>query len=305
MLPSNSIISKGLISYTRRLVARLADAHAPVADKYRSALNKFVAFHGDGELPFSALTPELMLDFEAWMRPMVCRNTSSFYMRCLHAIYNRAVADGLAPQGRNPFSAVYTGVDKTRKRALPPSLIRQIMSCDLTANDSMAYARDMFMMSFLLRGMSFVDMALLTRSNLSSGYLTYRRRKTSHPLTIKWLPEMQLIVGRYAQRCSADYLLPIISATDHERMRAQYRSECRKVNRQLARLGQELNLPLKLTTYVARHSWATAAQAARVPISVISQCLGHDSEQTTRIYLAAIDTTETDRANDAVVGLLR
>lgn len=305
MLPSNSICSNGLISYTRWLVERLTEAHAPLAEKYQSALSKFITFHGDGELPFSALTPELMLDFEAWMRPTVCRNTSSFYMRCLHAIYNRAMADGLAPQGCNPFRDVYTGVDKTRKRALQPRLIREIMSCDLTANRPMAYARDMFMMSFLLRGMSFVDMALLTRSNLSSGYLTYCRRKTRQMLTIKWLPEMQLIVGRYAPRCSSDYLLPIISATGHERMRAQYRSECRKVNRQLVRLGQELNLPLKLTTYVARHSWATAAQSARVPISVISRCLGHDSEQTTRIYLAAIDTTETDRANDAVVSLLR
>lgn len=300
----NSCDGDGFIAYARRLIAQLEAANVPVAEKYKCSLNKFIKFHGDEEVAFGNFTPQLMMAFEGWMKGRVVRNTSSFYMRCLHAIYNRAMEDNLATEVCNPFQHVYTGVDKTQKRALPMALIQKIKDCDLNDKPKMAYARDLFMLSFYFRGMSFVDMAYLTKHSIASGMLTYCRKKTTQPLIIKLLPRMEEIVGKYADSCVGDYLLPILSETDSKKSRLQYKAESRKVNTQLKKLGEMLHLPIKLTMYVARHSWATAAQDRNVPISVISRGLGHDSEKTTRVYLASIDTSEVDKANDLILSSL-
>lgn len=294
----------GFIAYSRRLIAQMKAANIPIAEKYKYSLNKFVKFHGDTEVSFQEFNSQLMVTFEAWMKGKVTRNTSSFYMRCLHAIYNRAMEEGLVKEGGNPFHRVYTGVDKTQKRALPMPLIQKIKDCDLTDKPKMAYARDLFLLSFYFRGMSFIDMAYLTKHNIANGVLSYSRKKTTQPLVIKQLPKMNEIIRRYAKSCTGDYLLPILSETDIRKSRLQYKNESRKVNTQLKKLGETLNLPIKLTMYVARHSWATAAHKKNVPISVISQGLGHDSEKTTMVYLASIDTSEVDKANDLVLGSL-
>lgn len=292
---------EGLIAFTRRLVTQLKAAHVPVGEKYHYALNKFIRFHGDKEIAFADITPSLLTAFEGSMRGKVTKNTAAFYMRNLHAIYNRAMDEGLVAEGSNPFRHVYTGVDKTQKRALSAGHIRLINTCDLTVSPKMAWARDLFMFLFAMRGMSFVDMAYLTRDSLSGGYLSYRRRKTQQLISVKWMPCMEEIVIRHATACSADYLLPILSTTDKATARKQYKNMERKVNRQLKTLGRMLGLPVKLTTYVARHSWATAAQGRKIPLAVISQCLGHDSEKTTQIYLADIDSAEVDAANALVL----
>lgn len=291
----------GFIAYTRRQITQLRAAGRPVAEKYEYSLRKFIKFHGEVEVPFTDITSQLMVAFEGWMRGKVTRNTSSFYMRCLHAVYNRAIEDGLVMEGCLPFHRVYTGVDKTQKRALPLTLIQKIKDCNLSGKPKMAYARDLFMLSFYFRGMSFIDMAYLTKLNITNGIITYSRKKTTQPLTIRQLPKMEEIIKKYADACRCNYLLPILSETDCRKARLQYKAESRRVNTQLKRLGEMLNLPIKLTMYVARHSWATAAQAKNVPISVISRGLGHDSEKTTMVYLASIDTSEIDKANELII----
>lgn len=304
-LQTDSTSTDGFLAYACRLTDKLMATHKPVAEKYRWSLNKFISFYGSVDMPFSAITPTLMAEFEGFMKGNVVRNTSSFYMRCLHAIYNRAADEGLTVPGLNPFLHVYTGVDKTQKRALRPSLVKKIKDCDLSRAPQMAFARDIFMLSFYLRGMSFIDMAYLEKGDIKGGYLSYCRSKTAHPLSIKWLPVMSEIVNRYASMCRGNYLLPILSCTDFEKARRQYRAALRNVNRHLLVLGKELSLPIKLTTYVARHSWATAALASRVPLSVIGRCLGHDSEKMTLIYLASFDSSELDDANDKVLQSLQ
>lgn len=294
----------GFIAYSRRLIAKLTEAGMPVAEKYKCSLNKFIKFHGESDVPFSSVTSQLMVAFECWMKGKVARNTSSFYMRCLHAIYNRAMEEGLVKDGGNPFHRVYTGVDKTQKRALPIDIIQKIKDYDLSDKPSMAYARDLFMLSFYFRGMSFVDMAFLTKHNITNSILTYNRKKTTQQLVIKLLPRMREVIDRHSSACTGNYLLPILSETDIHKTRLQYKAESRKVNERLKKLGEMLGLPIKLTMYVARHSWATAAHAKNVPISVISRGLGHDSEKTTMVYLASIDTSEVDKANDLVLRLL-
>jgi integrase len=205
-------------------------------------------------------------------------------------------------ENRNPFKRVYTGVDKTIKRALPLSVIKKIKALDLSRMPTISYARDMFMMSFYLRGMSFIDMAFLKKADLKHGMLTYRRRKTGQQLTIAWTREMQAILDKYPDN-PTQYLLPIIK-TRGINERYAYRNTGYNINRNLKKIADMVGIQIPLTMYVARHSWASAAKAKGIPLSIISEGMGHDSETTTQIYLASLNTTAVDKANSLILKFL-
>ena len=222
-------------------------------------------------------------------------------MRGLRAIYNRAVEKELTVQ-RTPFKHVYTGIGKTVKRAVPLKIIRQIRDMDLTLFPAMDFSRDIFMFSFYTRGMSFIDMAYLKKKDLQNGILSYRRRKTGQQLFIKWEKPMQEIVDKY-DTGGTPYLLPIIKDMNEDDWR-QYKNAAHLVNDKLKKLGRKLGLDIPLTTYVARHGWASIAKSRNIPLSTISEAMGHDSEKTTRIYLASLDTSAVDKANSQILKAL-
>jgi uncharacterized membrane protein len=210
---------------------------------------------------------ELMMGYETYLKEQgASMNTVSFYMRILRATYNRAVDKGVIRQ-RFPFKHVYTGVEKTVKRAISFKVIRQLKEMDLSHSQSMEFARDMFMFSFYTRGMSFVDMAFLKKTDLNNGMLTYRRKKTGQLLSIRWEKCMQDIVDKYPGNYST-YLLPIIIHIRKDE-RLQYKNSICLVNRRLKEIGKKLGLVHPLTMYVARHSWASVARGKHIPLSVI------------------------------------
>ena len=271
------------------------------SETYTATLKSFMAFRESQDVPLDGISSDMMLLYEAHLKTRdVSMNTISFYMRNLRAVYNRAVEKELTPQN-NPFRHVYTGVNKTIKRAIPIKEIKALKELDLSLKPSLDFARDMFMFSFYTRGMSFIDMAYLKKSDLQNGILTYRRRKTGQQLTIKWEKCMEDIVYKYTKN-QTDYLLPIIKETVNERR--QYDNALHLVNYHLKDLSSILKLQRPLTMYVARHSWASAAKAKNIPLSVISEGMGHDSETTTQIYLASLETSVVDKANKMILGLL-
>lgn len=273
------------------------------SETYKSSLDSFRKFRKGRDLSFRKFNQEMMNEYEAYLKARgVSKNTSSFYMRTLRAVYNRAVNKGLTIQ-RYPFKYVYTGVDKTLKRAVSVQTMKRIKNLDLSSEEKLDFARDMFMFSFYSRGMSFVDMAYLRKKDLNNGILTYRRHKTGQLLHIRWEACMQEIVNKYRNEQSA-YLLPIISTNDIEEQRKQYIYYAHNINRYLKKIGEKLDLTLPLTMYVARHSWASIAKNKNVPLSVISDGLGHGSEKTTRIYLSSLDNVEIDKANRMIMRLL-
>lgn len=293
-----------LFGFMEALAGRLArHGRTRTSETYRAALGSFRQFRRGEDIALDRLTADIMEDYQAWLHGRgVVRNTVSFYARILRAAYNRAVEQGLTPD-RRPFRHVYTGVDKTVRRALPLPLVRALSRLDLSAEPAQDYARDMFLMSFFLRGMSFIDMALLRKTDLKNGYITYRRRKTGRLLVIAWTPEMRQLLGKYPENRSG-YLLPVIRRAGTDERRA-CRNAAYNINRNLKKIGARLGAALPLTLYVARHSWATAARARNIPLSVISEGMGHDSEATTRIYLASLDTAVVDRANAVIIRSLR
>lgn len=268
------------------------------AETYTATLNSFMRFRKDNDVLLDELNSDLMMEYEAYLKTQcVTMNTVSFYMRILRAVYNRSVEKGLTEQ-RNPFRHVYTGIDKTVKRAIPLKAIKRIKELDLSMKPSMDFARDMFLFSFYTRGMSFIDMAYLRKKDLQNGILSYRRRKTGQQLFIRWEKCMQEIIGKYP-KTGTDYMLPIIKTNGNERQ--QYRNALRLVNNKLKEISAMTGLQNNLTMYVSRHSWASIAKSKNVPISVISEGLGHDSEATTQIYLASLDSSSVDKANEIIL----
>lgn len=268
------------------------------ARNYQRALNSFRLFLGDKDLPMEDCTEGLMSDYDDWLsNRMVVRNTKSFYMRILRSVYNKAVKQGLAKQ-KFPFAGVYTGVDQTRKRALGESCLLDLAHLDLPRGSRLCLARDTFLFSYYTRGMSFVDIAYLKKEDVKNGEIHYVRRKTGQSLSVRVEPCMMEIMNRYVLFCrDSPYVFPFLSSLDAVSAFRQYQGALGQYNRLLKKLGRMIGLEKPLSSYQARHTWATVARDHEVPLSVISAGMGHSSEKTTRIYLATLDNSVIDKAN--------
>ena len=279
------------------------DGRIRTSETYRYALNSFSQFRNNEDVSIDAFNREMMESYDAYLQAKgLIPNSRSFHMRILRAVYNRACEQGLTETSCNPFSHVYTGVDKTTKRAVDIDTIKRIKNLDLTIDRTEDYARDIFMLSFYMRGMSFIDLAYLKKSELADGVVTYRRRKTGQRISVRWTREMQEILDKYPVN-ETEYLFPVITSSTAD-PRNQYRRRHYVINRNLKSVAQKIGLRMPLTTYVARHSWASIAKSKGISVSVISEGLGHDNEQTTQIYLASLDTSAVDKANDIILSAL-
>ena len=292
-----------LFSFMEGIIGTLrTNGKVRTSETYQSTLNSFKAFRRNEDILIDSIDSEVMEAYEAWQKERGnSQNTVSFYNRIIRAVYNRALENDII-ENQYPFRHVYTGIDKTVKRALPLTVIKKIKALDLSLLPTLDYARDIFILSFMLRGMSFIDMAYLRKRDLSDGYVKYRRRKTGQQLVIAWTREMQMILDKYPEN-KGIYLLPIITETGQDEHRV-YKHTCDKINHNLKKIAGIVGIAAPLSLYVARHSWASIAKSEGVPGSLISEGLGHDSESTTKIYLDSLRTNRIDRVNSMLIHLL-
>ncbi len=285
--------------------------HACACRRFADYLNCI----GKKDITFTKMRQALIADFERWLRSQgICRNTSSCYLRSLSSVWNKAVRDGLATD--NPFVGTYRGVAKTHKRALPPDGISRLHHLNIEAKltdhgkkttskkarqhiKRLMLFRDLFLFSFCSRGITFIDMAFLRKTDLKSGTITYVRRKTGQRITVQVEPLMRDILNRHPT--DSPYLLPILKELkDEQEMYRQYQNALHLYNKSLKELGEMIG-GLQRSPYVRRHSWATMARTYDLPVSVISQALGHDSIRTTEIYLMSLEGNIIDKANHAML----
>ena len=293
--------------------------HFGVSNNYLSSgrsFRRFLQSMGRQDVSFKTLTAVFISGYETWLQTSgLCKNTSSFYIRSLQSVYNKAVRQAMTVD-RHPFKDVYRGVAKTVKRAIGPEDIRRLFTFDIhealiaqgykdgtrrlaRRQQSLAFARDLFVFCFCARGLTFVDLAFLRKSDLASGMITYVRRKTKQRIEVRVEPMMQVIIDRYPSHTV--YLFPILTKTGGgEQVYQQYRYAITRYNACLNQLGEMLGYP-KLNSYVCRHSWATAAHRQHVPLSVISQSMGHDSEKTTEIYLKSLEGNVIHQTNSELL----
>lgn len=276
------------------------------ARNYARAQNSLRAFLNGRDLPINCINENLIQEYSNWLeRRGVVRNTVSFYMRILRAVYNKAVKDRMARQSY-PFRNVYTGIDKTRKKALDEYSVRKLLELDLEHFPALQLSRDIFIFSYCMRGMSFVDIALLRKKDFDGKYISYRRQKTGQRLTIRLEPCAENIIRRYEEETQGSpYIFPIITSEAPGEIYRQYQTALGYHNRKLKKLARMARMNIPLSSYCARHTWATVARNHNIPVSVIAAAMGHTSEKTTLIYLDSLDNSMIDKANRLVLKSLR
>ena len=261
---------------------------------YRCALNSFLSFLGAEDFPFSQFTTPLVEEYECWLDAhSVCPNTSAAYMRSLRALYYKAPL-GKRQRMCNPFATVKTSNTKTDKRAAEASDIKRLAALDLKFGTLLCLSRDVFLFCVYAMGMPFVDAAHLKKGQIHGGVIEYRRQKTGKVIRVKIEPCMQALIDRYNE-LGNEYVFPILKSRnrgkDKKTMERQYNSALGYYNHELKVLGKKAGIKIKITSYVARHTWASLAYTNKVDLAVISQALGHSSTTTTQIYIKALMST--------------
>lgn len=298
--------SRKVFVFVRQIVLDLKMLNKPgTSHNYESTLKSLSKFRNGEDLYFPQLNFSMVKEFEQYLfNSGLSTNTVCFYMRNLRSIYNKAISKGVVGEYLYPFKRIAIKTEKTVKRAIDKDMIYKLKVMNLSNNPKLELARDLFLFSFYTRGMSFIDMSFLKTSNIKGNKLYYNRHKTRQLLQITLTSQIVEIINKYkSHRDKSGYLLPILKPDPWRNEYMQYKTALRSLNNCLKPLGRLVNSNVPLSSYVARHSWATIAKKHGIPLSVISEGMGHDSESTTRIYLAAFDTSIIDQANDIVTNM--
>ena len=262
-------------------------------------------FYGKAlDFMFSSINTCFCIKLEAWMRQRNYEEvTMSYYFRTLRALYNKAVEAKCADRARSPFAEYKLSRfnRQTPKRALPKKDVMKLLRVDCSEMKTITQlAHNIFSFSYYCGGISLVDIANLTPQNIVNGRLIYKRQKTHKGINLLILDEAKKIIEKYSEyQQKAHYLFPILDARIHLTPMQKYnriRKLCGQINRELKVLREKLKIEGNVTTYVARHSFATVLKKSGVNIGLISQALGHQDLKTTQIYLAQFDDEQVDNA---------
>ena len=221
------------------------------------------------------------------------------------AIYNKAVKEGKVAVKQNPFSIYQVGSlwAKTRKRAIDKDDIQRLIDLEITEGHTTEYrrlAKDLFLFSYFTAGMNFGDIARLRYKDIVKGRVNYSRHKTQKLLSFQLVPMALQILEKYGMAGHGeDYIFPILNRHEHtspQQIFNRLHKVLRKVNRELKVLGEMIGLGMPLTTYVARHTYATVLKRSGVSVALISESLGHSDLSTTQIYLDSFENSQIDAA---------
>ena len=289
----------------------------PAMHVYACTLRSYEKFCAEERHPKNAtaslsmqeiFTPERLKEYEDWLAGQQSSpNTISTYMRTLQAVYNRWMSPGI--EGYNPvlFKDIYTKVESRTKRALTAEQMEQLRNTDfsvLTLRQQQVLTY--FLLMFMLRGMPFIDLAHLRKSDLRNRRITYRRHKTGKLMVVDVPPDAMRLLQKYRDKTDSEYLFPLLhGGLFMEEHHHRYQETLRHFNRELARLMKQLLPGVSVSSYTARHTWATLAYHSGVPVGLISQSLGHSSIRVTMTYLKPFDAEVIDRINRQVISLVK
>ncbi len=271
------------------------------ADAYKSTRNSFRLFLKGADVSVSEITPKLIRSYADYLNGAgLSENTVAYYMRNLKTIYNRIIADGFKPTCAFPFKVTKTTISKTPKRAISRDVLIKIAKLEFIPKreSHLELARDIFMFSFYCQGTAFVDIIRLEKSSIVAGSINFSRQKSKQPIRVALIPQIEDLINKYKN--DSDYVFPILDVDDSRPLYVQYKLALQRINYGLKIVGKRVGLDYPLTTYIARHTWATLVKELGTPVSVISEGLGHSSEDMTRIYLKEFDTSVLDEVNRKV-----
>ena len=287
------------VSYFERLDKK------KTANNYICAFKHFKCFREDQDIAVEDLTVGLMKDFQSFLIDKRLKmNTISLYNRMLRAVYNYALDEEIIQTDKRPFRKSFTGQEKTRKRAIDREIVKSLAALSLADKEMLGFARDLFLFSIYMQGMPFIDIAYLKKGQVRNGCVIYQRKKTNRQLRVKIHAQAQIIIDRYrVSDPDCPYLFPILYDSN-KRKKREYSSALRVYNKRLDILSSLLKLDDPLTSYVARHTWASLARLCGTSDTVISEAMGHSNVGVTTIYLASLDIGMVAMANERVITML-
>lgn len=303
-----------VLAFLDQLVEKYANDKKPgTSGIYNTLKNSIFKFQKSKQLRFSDITLSFLQRYTSYLfKEGLTGNGISLYMRTLRSAYNKAIALGVADLALYPFHNLQNPngykiselETTTPKRAIKLEDIRAIEAIETKPYSMKADAKNYFLFSFYTRGMNFTDLAKLKPENCQDGRITYTRAKTRNRkiFTLAILEPVQTIIDYFALHPlkSKNYLLPILDDEKHpteKQKKTRVQSLLKKVNRDLKTLGTDAKIKTPITTYVARHSWATIMKTMGTTTAVISEAMGHPDEKTTQIYLENFENEVLDQAN--------
>jgi integrase/recombinase XerD len=281
---------------------RFGNAHA-----YKYALLKLQRYHPKEELPIKSFTYSYLEQFEAaLLADGIRKNAIASYMRSLRAIYNKAIKARLVDRSHYPFADYTIKTERTISRTLTKAEIKKIEHLELPDGSAIRKYRDLFMLSFNLIGISYIDMAFLRFENWEGDRIWYKRKKTGKIYNIKLTPQAAEILNNMSKvkdKSQNQFLLPIIP--DHlmkiEEQRKSAQQGYRHCNKYLKKIADQCGIDKPITTYWARYSWANIARSLGYSKDLIAEALGHEyGNRVTGIYLDNYNNALIDEANARV-----
>ena len=288
----------GFYSYFRERIRVLFDTgHEGTAKAYEATLHSMQKHLCKTDFPFAHLSSRLVIKYrDTLLEAGVGKNTIGFYLHNMKAVYRRGCLE-LNLVFPSPFSDIRIRSEKTVKQSLPMNQVKSLANLSLSVGTPECLARDVFMFSIYTRGMSFVDIAFLKKSDIFPGVIRYRRQKTGQLLEIGINRQIQSLLERYGDT-SGDYLFPLVD--ESETPYSGYKKAYNKIRYALKKISQRIDINIPLRLHAARHCWATMARENGTPLHTISECLGHSSEKVTRIYLKELDRSVLDEVNNHI-----
>lgn len=264
-------------------------------ENYKTALRAFSKYLKQ-DIDIANINQTLLKGFERWLRDKnLCLNTVSCYMRSLRSLLNRLDCENKS----HAFGNVYTGRARTEKRAVSEEDVCRLKQVELRPHSFLCLVRDIFLFSYYALGMPFVDVAFLRRSQINGNLLTYHRHKTGQRIVIPLEHCMSEIISRY--KSDSEYVFPLLHSREPQKAYHEYLRMLNRYNRTLKTLAIKAGVTQRLTSYTARHTWASVAYNENVDLPVISKALGHTNPQTTLTYIRGINDDRLAQANHKIV----
>lgn len=279
------------------------------ANVFRESQRQLKKFRNDKDLTFYDLNPVLIKKFDEFILKRGVKLNSAFvYVRTLKTLVNKAISDGLVDERHNPFKGISFAKyrkDKPPKRALTKDQIEAIKKFNPEQDKKLQFAKDLFLFSYYLRGMNFTDLAYLKWKDIKADQVNYIRKKTNEPFKIKMIAPALSILAEFKNYYEGEesYVFPILSERHETPVQKDYRIDkvMKIVNGSLKDISTKLEFPEKFTFYAARHSFATISRNGGVPVGMISEALGHNTERTTQMYLDSFDSDKMNRFFESVL----
>lgn len=292
--------------YTERLIEeQISIQRVGNARIYKSVLNVLKSYRKNKDMRFEEITYDFLKKFEIhfFSKGSNSYNGLSVYMRTIRAIYNRAIKDNIINKESYPFENYKIKSEPTSKRAISHNDIKKIEKLDINASDPLFHTRNYFLFSFYLMGMPFTDIAHLKKENIIGTRIQYSRQKTNKKYDIEIHQKGLDIINYYISKYpNSEHIFPIIN---RENIVEEYKDiewARNRYNKKLRKIAELCGIDKNLTSYVSRHSFATLAKNKGIPITAISEMLGHENIKTTQVYLDSLPSDLIDKYHRDILG---